>query len=140
MKTGTWKLVDLYPGAHIRAKVGSFYHHGIYIGNDEVVQFGLPHEMYENNDDIKVSRSPLSEFCDRDAFIEVYVYSRKEQKQKFIDEDIVKNALSHVGEGGYNIFKNNCEHFANFCVFGIKKSEQIDNVYDNVNKLLNKEE
>ena len=139
MKKGCWKLIDLYPGAHIRAKVNSFYHHGIYIGNDEVVQFGLPFEMYKNNDEVKVLRSNISEFCGNNDFIEVYVYSKKELKQKYSDEEIIKNALSHVGEGGYNILRNNCEHFANYCVFGVKKSEQIDNVYDDVSKLLNKE-
>ncbi len=138
MKMGTWKLVDLYPGAHIRSKVNNFYHHGIYIGNDEVVQFGLPFSMYEDSEDIKVLRSPIKDFCGSDGFIEVYVYSKKELKQKYPDSEIIKNALSHIGEGGYNILRNNCEHFANFCVFGIKRSEQVDDVYDNVDKLFKK--
>ena len=37
-------------------------------------------------------------------------------------------ARSRLGEGGYNILHNNCEHFVNECVFGIKKSEQEEEV------------
>ena len=139
MKKGCWKLIDLYPGAHIRIKVNSFYHHAIYIGNGEVVQFGLPFDISNNNKDVKVLRSPLSDFCKPDDFIEVYCYSKKELKQKFKDEEIINNALSHVGEGGYNILKNNCEHFANLCCLGIAKSEQIDSAYQDVDKILKSE-
>ena len=30
-------MVDPIPGDHIRVKVNGYYHHGIYIGNEEVV-------------------------------------------------------------------------------------------------------
>ena len=139
MKKGELQLIDLYPGAHIRVKVGNFYHHGIYIGDGEVVQFGLPFDMYTDAKDVKVLRSPISDFCKPDDFIEVYVYSRKELKQKFKDEVIIANALSHVGEGGYSIIKNNCEHFANFCIFGKKVSDQIDGAYKDVEEMYKKE-
>ena len=33
---------------------------------------------------------------------------------------------ARIGEGGYNIIHNNCEHLAYECVFGEKKSEQTD--------------
>ena len=139
MKKGNWQLVDLYPGAHIRCKVGNFYHHGIYIGNDEVVQFGLPFDIAKDASDIKVLRSPISEFCSPNSFIEVYCYSKKELKQKFSDEEIIANALSHIGDAGYSIIKNNCEHFANLCIFGKKSSDQIDGAYKDVEELFKKE-
>ena len=138
MPTGEWKLVDLYPGAHIRVKISNFYHHGIYIGDGEVVQFGYPNNITEDPKDVKVMRSPINEFVGTANFIEVYVYSKDELKTKRKDEDIIKEALSHVGEGGYSILKNNCEHFANRCVFGKGSSSQIDDVYQNVEKLLKK--
>ena len=138
MKTGEWKLVDLYPGAHIRVKISNFYHHGIYIGNGEVVQFGYPNNISEDPKDVKVVRSPINEFVGTANFIEVYCYSKSELKKKRKDEDIIKEALSHIGEGGYSILKNNCEHFANRCVFGNGSSSQIDEVYANVDKLLKK--
>ena len=43
-------------------------------------------------------------------------------------QDVVNYAFSRVGEGGYNIISNNCEHFANDCLFGKKKSNQVDSI------------
>ena len=126
MKQGEWKLVDLYPGAHIRVKIKNYYHHGIYIGNDEVVQFGHPFNVNEDPKKVLVIRSPIEDFAGPANFIEVYQYSKKELKLKNKDEDIIKIALSHLGEGGYNILENNCEHFANRCVFNKAKSEQVE--------------
>jgi len=137
MKEGTWELVDLYPGCHIRVKTNNFYHHAIYIGDGEVVQFGLPFDPYNNTNykDIKVIRSPLKDFS-KSMFIEVYVYSKKELKKKKKDSEIIKTALSSVGEGGYDILKNNCEHFVNYCIFGKAESHQVDEIYKEVEEKL----
>lgn len=126
----------MYPGAHLRVQTPNYYHHGIYVGNDEVVQFGLPNDVYGSWDEIKVLRSPLAEFCGDAQFVEVYVFDRKERKRKRSDEEIVAAALSKVGQGGYHVLYNNCEHFANMCVFGEATSTQIDEIYQNVEKLL----
>ena len=37
-------------------------------------------------------------------------------------------ALSRLGEGGYDLVSNNCEHFSNECVFGKKTSNQVKDV------------
>ena len=128
MKNGEWKLIDLYPGAHIRVKIKNYYHHGIYIGNDEVVQFGHPFNVNEDPKNVFVIRSPIEDFAGPANFVEVYHYSKKELKLKNKDEDIIKIALSHLGEGGYNILDNNCEHFANRCVFNKSISLQTDSI------------
>lgn len=139
MANGKWELRDLYPGAHIRVGFDHFYHHGIYVGNDEVVQFGLPYDICDDSKEIKVVKSSLQEFCaNKTVFIEVYVFTKKELKTKLKDEDIVLNAINSIGEGGYSILSNNCEHFANKCVFGVKKSAQIEEIYEQVSKMLEK--
>lgn len=125
---GEWKLIDLYPGAHIRVKVKNYYHHGIYIGNGEVVQFGHPFNVSEKPENVKVIRSPIEDFAGPATFIEVYQYSKKELKIKNKDEDIIKKALSSLGEGGYNVLNNNCEHFANRCIFNNSRSSQTDDL------------
>ena len=40
--------------------------------------------------------------------------------------EIVKRANSKVGEKGYNLLLNNCEHFARRCCHGEWKSTQAD--------------
>lgn len=132
-----WELIDLYPGAHIRVKMNNFYHHAIYIGNNEVIQFGLPNNFQTDPKKVKIIKSPLKDFASNE-FIEVRIYNRKEQKQKNSDEEIIKIALSKIGEGDYNILHNNCEHFANYCVFGKKESRQIDKINNNIKRILKK--
>lgn len=131
-----WQLIDPYPGSHIRTKVGEVYHHGIYIGNDEVVQFGLPSEFMQNPKNIKVLKSNMKDFLV--GFLEVRVYDKKELKEKRSDEEIVSIALSRVGEGNYNLFRNNCEHFAYECVFGVKRSDQVDSALKDIKEALSK--
>ena len=131
-----WQLIDPYPGAHIRTKMGEIYHHGIYIGNDEVVQFGMPSEMMQAHKKIKVLRSNMKDFLD--GFLEVRVYTKKELKEKRSDEEIVRIALLRVGEGNYNLLKNNCEHFAYECTFGVKKSDQVDSLIKDIQEALSK--
>lgn len=40
--------------------------------------------------------------------------------------EIVERANSRVGEKGYNLLSNNCEHFARWCCDGEWKSKQAD--------------
>lgn len=131
-----WKLADPYPGAHIRVKTGSFYHHGIYIGNDEVVQFGYPFNYTQDPKSVIVVRSSIFDFL-KGGFLEVKEFSHKEKKQKYSDSKIIENALSHLGEAGYNILNNNCEHFVNLCIFGKKISYQTEQLHKDIKKKLN---
>ena len=38
----------------------------------------------------------------------------------------VERARSKLGEDGYNIVFNNCEHFAIWCKTGVKESHQVN--------------
>lgn len=139
MKTETkWALSDFYPGAHLRVKVGNFYHHGIYVGNNQVVQFGHPTDFSAEANDVRVLLSPIEDFSNGSQFVEVRQYSRKERKTLLANDTVVSNALSRVGEGNYDVLHNNCEHLANWCTFGVAFSEQVDFVRDDVLKLLGK--
>lgn len=130
-----WEFIEPYPGAHIRVQVGNIYHHGIYIGDNMVVQFGMPFNIHQNPEEVKVIKSPIEDFLSN-GFLEVRIFDKKEKKLKHSDNEIIKTALSMIGEGGYNILHNNCEHFANYCVFGRKTSSQVDSVHEEVRKML----
>ena len=130
-----WEMITPYIGAHIRVQIQSIYHHGIYIGNDEVIQFGLPIDMLRPKEEVKVLSSSIEEFL-QGGFLEVRVFDRKERKIKNDDLKIVEIAKSKLGEGGYDIVHNNCEHFANYCVFNKKESKQIDDIRNEIRKKL----
>lgn len=130
-----WEMKEPYIGAHIRVQIQSIYHHGIYIGNDEVIQFGLLNDMLKPKEEVKVLVSSIEEFL-QGGFLEVRVFDRKERKIKNDDLKIVEIAKSKLGEDGYDIVHNNCEHFANFCIFNKKESKQIDDIRSEIRKKL----
>lgn len=41
---------------------------------------------------------------------------------------IVQNALSRLGEVGYNVLVKNCQHFATWCRYGQASSHQVENL------------
>ena len=86
----------------------------------------------QNPKNIKVLRSNMKDFLV--GFLEVRVYDKKELKEKRSDEEIVSIALSRVGEGNYNLFRNNCEQ----CVFGVKRSDQVDSALKDIKEALSK--
>ena len=49
-----------------------------------------------------------------------------DSKIEFPPEEVVQRALSRLGERSYDLWNNNCEHFANWCRSGDHCSPQID--------------
>ena len=44
--------------------------------------------------------------------------------------ETLNRARSRIGESNYNLFSNNCEHFALWCKTGISESHQISSLLD----------
>ncbi len=124
-----WVRKKAKAGDIIRTRVRSFYHYGIFVSNDEVIQFGLPPSR--NNlvsaDKVKVLSTDLNRFLENKTY-EIGVLNLKEKLKARKRKDIVSYARKHIGVGGYNIRTNNCEHFVNMCVFGVKKINKTKNL------------
>lgn len=131
-----WKMVEPVPGDHIRVAYRNYYHHGIYIGNDEVIEFGEASAVLKPAEEVTIHKTSIEEFL-QGGFLEVRQYNHKEKKKKNSREKVIEIAMSKLGEKGYNFLSNNCEHFANLCVFNEKKSTQIDDVHEEIRKKLN---
>lgn len=123
-------------GDMIRVKVKFYYHYGIFVDENTVVQFGMPDNTNTPPDDIAVITTDINTFSNGE-FVEKADPDRTEKKRRNSPEITVKAALSRVGEKGYNILNNNCEHFANECYFGEKKSF-LDEVREKIRHKLNK--
>lgn len=121
-----WRPADCKSGDMVRVKLGSIYHYGVFVSDDEVIQFGLPPvPQYKSDGDIVVLKSDIDTFsCGN--IVEVAEFDRKENKKRIPPEKTVENARARLGEGGYDLLHNNCEHFAYECVLGYKYSEQED--------------
>ncbi len=127
-----WLMKDPKPGDILRVESGIFMHFGIYVSDEEIIQFGMPPTSLEDlqGKDIRICVSDIDAFC-RGAFVEVASLSFQEKKKARKPADVIAYARSKIGMGGYDILENNCEHFVNDCVFGKKFSEQVDKVKRN---------
>ncbi|MCU5424664.1 MULTISPECIES: lecithin retinol acyltransferase family protein [Bacillus cereus group] len=95
-------------------------HYGIYDGDGWVYHF-----TGDSISNARIEFTTLKEFeKGGTAYIE-NVYNAK-----YDAEEIISRASSQVGSdfGGYNLLKNNCEHFVYWCVTGVKQSRQTLNV------------
>lgn len=122
-----WTPDKAKEGDMIRIPIGQFYHIGIFVSEDEVIQFGLPPtpENLSAPDEIKVIATDIDVFsCGK--IVEVAKLDFKERLKRFKPQKTVELARSRIGEKGYNIIHNNCEHFAYECVFGISYCSQED--------------
>ena len=51
-------------------------------------------------------------------------------------EETVARARSRLGEGGYNLALNNCEHFAVWCRTGVRDSSQVNSILGIIAQML----
>ena len=124
-----WSMKQPNAGDMIRVKSGSIYHYGIFVSEDEVIQFGLaPSARPElKASDIKVCVSDIDAFL-VGGFLEVAEFDRLERRKNRKPKEIVAYARESIGRDGYHLLYNNCEHFAYECVTGKKYSSQTEDV------------
>lgn len=122
-------------GDMVRVKVSFYYHYGIFADENTVIQFGRKDNTSTPPDEICVMTTDIAGFSGGD-FVEKSVLDHSENKKRRTPSETVNLALSRLGERGYNILNNNCEHFANECMFGEKKSF-LDNVRLKIRSKLN---
>lgn len=124
-----WAPGECKRGDMIRVRLGSIYHYGIFVSEEEVIQFGYPptKEFAELNVFIEVCSVDIDTFA-CGSIVEVPSLDRAERRSRLDPEETVRRARSRLGEEGYNIIHNNCEHFAFECVFGVSRSVQEEKV------------
>lgn len=97
-------LVDeshqLERGDHVYVQRVGYTHHGIYVGGGRVVHYLLNQGILEDS---------------LENFASGMNVQRKNSIQRYSDRETVRRAYSRIGEDKYNLFHNNCEHFASWC-------------------------
>lgn len=125
---------------HIRVmRIGGLYaHHGVYVSDDEVIHFtGKDSDSVLDWSKCEVVKTDLATFL-KGGTLEVKEYTDEEFQDLYSPEQIVTYARSCIGDKGYNLAFNNCEHFANVCTLGRFRSQQVERVL--LGKLPNEEE
>ncbi|MCQ2493932.1 MAG: lecithin retinol acyltransferase family protein [Lachnospiraceae bacterium] len=104
-------------------------HYGVYVSDTEVIQFGKNPSLRTGATEahVLVLSTDINEFRNG-TFPEFADMSFSEKLKRINPNKTVEIARSRIGESGYNIIHNNCEHFAYECVFGKKYSSQEEKV------------
>jgi hypothetical protein len=103
-------MSDLSIGSHLVTPRIGYQHHGLYIGNQQVIHF-------TSNSQIEIVS--LSEFTNGNG------YSIQKFHSKFSRQEIIDRAKSRLGNDNYNVVFNNCEHFISWCIHDKPISKQI---------------
>ena len=105
-------------GAHLVTSRRGYMHHGIYVGRGMVVHYaGLSRFLHSGPvEEVTLARFSMGR--------EVWVIGHCESA--YPPHEIVLRARSRLGEKSYDVLKNNCEHFCNWCISGFNRSKQVE--------------
>ena len=124
-----WWQSECIKGDMIRVSMGSYYHYGIFVSDDEIIQFGLPPTLNLLNRDFKeieVCVSDINTFSNG-KIVEVAKLEKHDDKRLKALKTVLL-ARSKIGSKGYDIIHNNCEHFAYYCYFGKNINEERNKI------------
>jgi len=108
-------------GSHLVSKRTLYTHHGIYIGDDDVIHYSGFSDGLNNEGEVEI--------VSLDIFSAGNSYTiRKHPNRKYNSKESIERANSRLGESDYSVFNNNCEHFVNWCIEGKRKSDQVNYV------------
>jgi hypothetical protein len=106
------------PGTHLVTSRRGYVHHGIYIGRGMVVHYaGFSRFLHSGPiEEVTMSRFSMG------RAVRAIEYS----EAKYSPQEIVLRARSRLGEKKYQVLRNNCEHFCNWCISGCSRSTQVE--------------
>ena len=114
-----WQRQSPACGDAVRVPSGEIYHYGLFVSEDEVIQFGLAPHLRKSipDSEIEVISTPLADFA-LGGELEVGVPQGGEIADLKDVGARVDLARSRLGTRGYHILYNNCEHLVTECLFG----------------------
>jgi hypothetical protein len=93
-------------------------HHGIYVGDGNVVHYaGLARGQFRG----RIEEVSLAHFAYGHS-----VWTRGSDLPAFVPQEVIRRARSRVGENRYRILRNNCEHFCEWCLRAESRSYQVE--------------
>ena len=105
-------------GAHLAASRRGYTHHGIYVGRGMVVHYAGLSRLLRSG--------PVEEVTMAQFSMGWPVGIVRDRESTYSPQEIVLRARSRLGENRYNVLRNNCEHFCNWCISGRSRSIQVE--------------
>lgn len=93
------------------------WHHGIDLGDGTVIHF-RGQQGQKDKKQAQIIRTTLEEFLGGQPFKVVH------HKECLEPDEVIRRAIWRLGDQGYGLIFNNCEHFANWCKTGKRISKQ----------------
>jgi hypothetical protein len=117
------------PGDHLQVWRRFYYHHGVYLGDDRVVQFGgrvsdKPHARIDEVELAAFEQSGIAQVVEhgRHSWPGIWDLPPADPPERIVDR--ARWLVDHHPDGAYNVFGRNCESIANWCVAGYGESHQ----------------
>src|SRR6266702_6757217 len=118
---------SLRPGTELNVDRLGYRHHGIYVGEGLVIHYAgwvrYSHGLIET-----VTVGDFADGCP--------VRVGRVPPESLHGNDIVRRARSRLGERCYDVLRNNCEHFCNWCQVGESRSTQVDLLLQRLERML----
>ena len=117
-------------GDHLRVRRNGLYsHHGIYVGDDRVIEFGGD---WRNKPAARIREVSLEEFA-QGLPAEIVKHDRPPRLAQWMPTTLpatecierARFLASTATPGRYNLIGHNCEHAATWCATGFPESHQI---------------
>lgn len=109
-------------GDHLISPRPGFSHHGIYVGNNEVIHYAGYSSSEESG---QVVLTSLEVFRNGHP-CRVVTHNLR----RYSPEQSVERAWSRLGEAHYSAVLNNCEHFVTWCIQGFHYSAQVQRLVE----------
>ena len=110
---------DFPLGAHLVTPRRGYTHHGIHVGGGRVVHYaGLCSGRH---------RGPVEEVS-LACFAQGCKVSVRPTHARYAAQEVVDRARSRLGEDRYQLSRNNCEHFCEWCISGESRSQQVERI------------
>jgi hypothetical protein len=110
--------MSLQIGDHVVAQKPGYTHHGLYIGNGQVIHYPGLDETHRPR---PVEVATLDRFADGKP-----IFIKRHADRRFDGPSAVDRARQRLGACDYHLLANNCEHFVNWCIDGDHRSDQVD--------------
>lgn len=109
--------MNMQRGDHISSSRIGYSHHGIYLGDGQVIHYA----GYANGPSAgKVEIVSIEDFAAGNG-----VRVAAHPLRLYGAEETIRRACSRLGEDLYSLFLNNCEHFVFWCLYGVHWSRQV---------------
>ena len=107
-------------GDHLVVQHFCYTHHGVYVGNGQVIHYQGP--FSGDGFERRIILSTLDDFHGNQP-LQVMAHPNR----PFSREAGVARAFSRLSEHDYHLLFNNCEHFVLWCIEGQHDSPQVNN-------------